>query len=130
MRTLARYTAVNVAGVSIDLLSAGASLLVGVAETGAVGIGVAAGTVAAFLGHERFTFRMSPNGRAWRALRFVGATAVTLGVRYALLGMLPVPPGELLGTGGLRLLCAVGASFAVGFVLSKALVFRSRQSAY
>lgn len=126
LATFARYFGVQVAGLCLDLGLAWAAIRAGAGDPTAVAAGLVASTLATFAAHEAWTFRLArTSGRARRLLGYAGLGIVAFGVRS--LALLPLS-AAMPGTGWqapARLVAATGISFLVGYVLARALVFRS-----
>lgn len=124
-----RFGLVSVAGLGIDLaLAWGLAALAGVPLTLAAAAGFCAAAVLNYLLHEYWTFRDgAPQPSFGRALRYLGALALTLAVRLAAVAVLARLAGAAAAAPGPQLailLAATGLSFVANYLASKVLVFR------
>lgn len=130
LTTFARYFGVQVAGLCLDIGIAWSALQAGSSGPVAVAAGLVPSTLATFAAHEAWTFGLAgARGRAGRFAGYLGLALTAFTVRS--LALVPLS-AVLPGTGpqaGVRLLCATGISFLVGYVLAKALVFRAPRDA-
>ncbi len=123
MNELARFFAVTVAGVVIDIAIAYAlATQLGVPLWLAATIGFVTAAACNYVAHQLWSFRAGPRAlSAMRAAKYAGAALATLAVRVAIVALLDRVLADDLALG--ILICGAGGSFFVNFALSKFVVF-------
>lgn len=121
-----RFLAVALGGVVIDIsISYLLATLLSVPLLIAAAVGFISAAIGNYVAHELWTFRNGPRQLSLRrSLHYVGASAVTLAVRIAVMAVLSIRLG---GTDPLTvLMCGAGASFFFNFAISKVMIFSNR----
>ena len=124
-----RFTVVSGGGVAVDLgLNWMAHSALGLNLYLSTALGFATAGVFNYALHRTWTFQGGASGRVGRqGLGYALAGVVTLLVRYAVIAALhQLPLPDTVRDGFLTLLIAVGASFAVNFLVCRNWVFRGR----
>lgn len=122
----ARYFLVTVFGLGIDLAMAIMFVTAfGWNDYGAVTLSVAVAAVANYFGHEFWTFQRAGSRLSWHRLgAYLASVCITLIVRYVVLAIAVIfLPGET-SEAIVRLVLAAGFSFAVGFLIARAVIFK------
>ncbi|MFM7350466.1 MAG: GtrA family protein [Erythrobacter sp.] len=129
MSELARFFAVTVLGVVVDLAIAFAlNRWLGVPLWLAAAIGFTLAAAANYVIHQTWSFRGGPRSLSMkRAMLYALVALVTLGVRVGIVAQ----ADRLLGGAWplASLVCGAGGSFVVNFILSKFVVFAARPGA-
>jgi putative flippase GtrA len=128
---LLRFGIVSVLGLGFDLSTAwGLAVFVGIPLPAAAFVGFVVGATVNYVLHEIWTFRVGTPGLSTRRwLLYATCLCLTLATRIAVVALLE----RLVFTAARQefptLVAATGISFAVNYILSKYLVFRSETPA-
>lgn len=121
-----RFFLVALAGLVIDIAIAWTLVaFAGATDAIATVIGFATATIANYIAHQFWTFRIGERrATALRLIGYVAVVIVTLAVRLLVLGLLgPILPGAGI-LAPVRFGAASAVSFVLSFVLSRLFVFR------